>query len=140
MFSAQIFQENTFLKIKLNFSLTRKYFLLINFFNDKQIQKNFKNNFSKTTFHKTDGVVNRAYSAPFFITRLWEAVFHFSTSSLLRRVFWNNIFLFRITTSNRRFHFWFVLDYFLNLNTIFEFKFYLEFKSIPSKELQTQLI
>ena len=39
MFSAQIFQENTFLEIKLNFSLTGKCFSLTNFYNDKQIQK-----------------------------------------------------------------------------------------------------
>ena len=35
VFSAQIFQENTFLEIKLNFPLTGKCFLLINFSNDK---------------------------------------------------------------------------------------------------------
>jgi hypothetical protein len=33
------------LETKPNFSLTGKYFSLTNFFNDKQIQKNLKNNF-----------------------------------------------------------------------------------------------
>jgi hypothetical protein len=37
MFSVQIFLENIFMKTKLNFSLTRKYFLLTNIFNGKQI-------------------------------------------------------------------------------------------------------
>jgi hypothetical protein len=36
VFSAQIFQENTFLETKLNFLLTEKYFLLTNFSNNKQ--------------------------------------------------------------------------------------------------------
>jgi len=49
MFSAQIFQENIFLKIKSNFSLSEKYFSLTNFYNDKQKQKKLKNNFSKIT-------------------------------------------------------------------------------------------
>jgi metal-dependent HD superfamily phosphatase/phosphodiesterase len=47
MFSTQIFQENTFLETKLNFSLIEKYFSLTNFFNNKQTQKNLKNNFLK---------------------------------------------------------------------------------------------
>jgi hypothetical protein len=34
--------------------LTGKYFLLTTFSNGKQTQKNLKNNFSKTTFHKTN--------------------------------------------------------------------------------------
>jgi hypothetical protein len=54
VFSAQIFQENTFLEIKLNFSLTRKYFPLTNFPNIKQLQENFKNNFFKNKFQKTN--------------------------------------------------------------------------------------
>jgi hypothetical protein len=33
------------MEIKLNFSLTEKCFLLTNFFNNKKIQKNLKNNF-----------------------------------------------------------------------------------------------
>ena len=44
------------MKIKLSFYLIEKYFLLINFFNSKQIQKNFKNDYQKTIFHKTNGV------------------------------------------------------------------------------------
>ena len=35
MFSVQILQENIFLKTKLNFSLTEKYFVLTNFSNNK---------------------------------------------------------------------------------------------------------
>jgi hypothetical protein len=52
---------NTFLKIKSNFfltgkyfSLTIKYFLLTNFCNRKQIQKNLKSDFPKTTFQETN--------------------------------------------------------------------------------------
>jgi hypothetical protein len=33
----QKLKKNTFLKIKSNFFMTKKYFLLTNFFNDKQI-------------------------------------------------------------------------------------------------------
>jgi hypothetical protein len=36
VFFTQIFQENTFLETKLNFSLTEKCFLLTNFSNGKQ--------------------------------------------------------------------------------------------------------
>ena len=36
------------------FPLTRKYFPLTNFSNDKQTQKNWENNFPKTTFRKTN--------------------------------------------------------------------------------------
>jgi hypothetical protein len=52
MFSAQIFQENTFLETKLNFSLTEKCFSLINLSNDKYTQKSLKNNFLKSEFKK----------------------------------------------------------------------------------------
>jgi len=38
-------KKKTFLKIKLNFSLIRKYFSLINYFNNKQKLKKLKNNF-----------------------------------------------------------------------------------------------
>jgi len=62
MFSVQIFQKNIFLKIKSNFSLTRKCFSLANFFNDKQTQKNLKNNFLKTTFQETNMVIDVVYS------------------------------------------------------------------------------
>jgi hypothetical protein len=51
VFSAQIFQENTFLKTKLNFSLTEKYFPLTNFSNDKQT---YESCFPETTFRKTN--------------------------------------------------------------------------------------
>jgi hypothetical protein len=52
MFSAQIFQENTFLETKPNFSLTGKCFLLTNFSNGKQTQESLENDFPKTTFQK----------------------------------------------------------------------------------------
>jgi hypothetical protein len=54
VFSAQIFQENTFLKTKPNFSLTEKCFPLTNFSNNKQTQKSLENNFSKNEFQKTN--------------------------------------------------------------------------------------
>ena len=54
MFSAQIFQENTFLKTKPNFPLTGKCFPLTNFSNGKQIQESLESGFPKTTFRKTN--------------------------------------------------------------------------------------
>jgi hypothetical protein len=54
MFSAQIFQENTFLEIKPNFSLTGKCFPLINFSNDKQTQESLESGFPEITFQKTN--------------------------------------------------------------------------------------
>jgi hypothetical protein len=54
VFSAQIFQENTFLKTKPNFPLTGKYFPLTNFSNDKQTQESLESGFLKTTFWKTN--------------------------------------------------------------------------------------
>ena len=54
MFSAQIFQENTFLKTKLNFLLTGKCFPLTNFSNDKQTQESLESGFPETTFRKTN--------------------------------------------------------------------------------------
>ena len=54
MFSAQIFQENTFLKTKPNFLLTRKCFSLTNFSNGKQTQESLESDFTKTTFRKTN--------------------------------------------------------------------------------------
>jgi len=54
--SAQIFQENTFLKIKPNFPLTGKCFPLTNFSNGKQTQENLKSDFLETTFRKTNTV------------------------------------------------------------------------------------
>jgi len=54
VFSAQIFQENTFLKTKPNFSLTEKCFPLTNFSNGKQTQESLESGFPKTTFRKTN--------------------------------------------------------------------------------------
>jgi hypothetical protein len=45
VFSAQIFQENTFLKTKLNFHLTGKCFPLTNFSNGKQTQESLESGF-----------------------------------------------------------------------------------------------
>jgi hypothetical protein len=54
MFSAQIFQENTFLKTKPNFPLTGKCFPLTNFSNSKQTQESLESDFPETTFRKTN--------------------------------------------------------------------------------------
>jgi len=54
VFSAQIFQENIFLKTKPNFPLTGKCFPLTNFSNGKQTQKSLENGFPETTFRKTN--------------------------------------------------------------------------------------
>jgi hypothetical protein len=54
VFSAQTFQENTFLKTKLNFSLTGKCFSLTNFPNGKQTQESLESDFPETTFRKTN--------------------------------------------------------------------------------------
>jgi hypothetical protein len=54
VFSTQIFQENTFLKTKLNFPLTGKCFSLTNFFNGKQTHESLKSGFQKITFQKTN--------------------------------------------------------------------------------------
>jgi hypothetical protein len=54
VFSAQIFQENTFLQIKPNFSLTEKCFPLTNFPNGKQTQESLESGFPETTFRKTN--------------------------------------------------------------------------------------
>jgi hypothetical protein len=54
VFSAQIFQENTFLKTKPNFPLTEKCFPLTNFPNGKQTQESLESDFLKTTFRKTN--------------------------------------------------------------------------------------
>jgi hypothetical protein len=56
VFSTQIFQENTFLKTKPNFSLTEKCFPLTNFSNGKQTQESLENGFPETTFQKTNTV------------------------------------------------------------------------------------
>jgi hypothetical protein len=52
VFSAQIFQENTFLKTKPNFPLTGKCFPLTNFSNGKQTQEILESGFPETTFQK----------------------------------------------------------------------------------------
>ena len=70
VFSAQIFQENTFLEIKLNFSLTGKYFLLTNFSNDKQTQK------SKHFFGN---------QAKFFFTGKYFILINFSNSKQIQK-------------------------------------------------------
>jgi len=54
VFSAQIFQENTFLETKPNFPLTRKYFPLTNFSNGKQTQKRLENGFPESEFRETN--------------------------------------------------------------------------------------
>jgi hypothetical protein len=54
VFSAQIFQENTFLETKPNFSLTGKYFPLTNFSNGKQTQESLESGFRETTFWETN--------------------------------------------------------------------------------------
>jgi hypothetical protein len=61
MFSAQNKKKNTFLETKPNFHLTekcfpliRKCFLLTNFSNDKQIQKNLESDFPDINFQETN--------------------------------------------------------------------------------------
>jgi len=54
VFSAQIFQENTFLKTKPNFPLTGKCFPLTNFSNGKQTQESLESGFPEITFRKTN--------------------------------------------------------------------------------------
>jgi len=50
VFSAQIFQENTFLEFKPNFPLTGKCFPLTNFSNVKQTQENLESGFLESEF------------------------------------------------------------------------------------------
>jgi len=54
VFSAQIFQENTFLKTNPNFPLTGKCSPLTNFPNDKQTSESLESCFPETTFRKTN--------------------------------------------------------------------------------------
>jgi hypothetical protein len=61
VFSAQIFQENTFLKTKPNFSLTEKCFPLTNFPNGKQIQESLESGFPEITFRETNIAYKRDY-------------------------------------------------------------------------------
>jgi hypothetical protein len=52
VFSAQIFQENTFLETKPNFPLIGKCFPLTNFPNGKQTQESLESGFSKSEFRE----------------------------------------------------------------------------------------
>jgi hypothetical protein len=54
VFSAQIFQENTFLETKPNFSLTGKCFPLTNFPNGKQTQESLESGFPESEFRETN--------------------------------------------------------------------------------------
>jgi hypothetical protein len=54
VFSAQIFQENTFLETKPNFSLPRKCFPLTNFLNNKQTHESLEHGFPEITFRETN--------------------------------------------------------------------------------------
>jgi hypothetical protein len=54
VFSVQIFQENTFLETKPNFSLTGKCFSLTNFFNVKQTHESLENGFPESEFQETN--------------------------------------------------------------------------------------
>jgi hypothetical protein len=54
VFSAQIFQENTFLETKPKFPLTGKCFSLTNFPNGKQTQESLESGFLETTFQETN--------------------------------------------------------------------------------------
>jgi hypothetical protein len=54
VFSAQIFQENTFLETKPNFPLTGKCFPLTNFPKGKQTQESLENGFPESEFRETN--------------------------------------------------------------------------------------
>jgi hypothetical protein len=54
VFSAQIFQENTFLETKPNFPLTGNCFLLTNFSNEKQTQEILESGFPESEFGETN--------------------------------------------------------------------------------------
>jgi hypothetical protein len=58
VFSAQIFQENTFLETKPNFSLTGKCFPLTNFPNGKQTQESLESDFLESEFRETNIALN----------------------------------------------------------------------------------
>jgi hypothetical protein len=49
-----MFQENTFLETKPNFSLTGKCFSLTNFSNGKQTHESLESGFLETTFQETN--------------------------------------------------------------------------------------
>jgi hypothetical protein len=63
VFSAQIFQENTFLETKPNFPLTEKCFSLTNFSNGKQTQENLE---PETTFQEINMALICLYCANVF--------------------------------------------------------------------------
>jgi hypothetical protein len=65
VFSAQILQENTFLKTKPNFPLSGKCFPLTNFSNGKQTQESLESSFPEITFRKT----NTAWENTFLKTK-----------------------------------------------------------------------
>jgi hypothetical protein len=54
VFSAQIFQENTFLETKPNFPLTGKCFPLTNFSNGKQTKESLESGFLESEFRETN--------------------------------------------------------------------------------------
>jgi hypothetical protein len=58
VFSAQIFQENTFLETKPNFSLTGNCFPLTNFPNGKQTQESLESDFPESEFRETNIALN----------------------------------------------------------------------------------
>ena len=83
MFSAQIFQENTFLKTKPNFPLTEKCFPLTNFPNGKQTQESLESDFLKITFRKT----NTAKKKNTFSENQAKFFFDWKVFSVDRKVF-----------------------------------------------------
>jgi hypothetical protein len=54
VFSAQIFQENTFLETKPNFPLTGKCFSLTNFSKGKQTHESLESDFPESEFRETN--------------------------------------------------------------------------------------
>jgi hypothetical protein len=67
VFSAQIFQENTFLETRLNFSLTEKCFSLTNFSNGKQTQESLESDFPKSEFQETNIVIICVWFSGFYM-------------------------------------------------------------------------
>ena len=61
-FSPQIFQKNTFLKTKPNFSLTGKCFPLTSFPEGKQTQESLESAFPEITFRKTNTTKKKTLS------------------------------------------------------------------------------
>jgi hypothetical protein len=83
VFSAQIFQENTFLKTKPNFPLTGKCFPLTNFSNGKQTHESLESGFPETTFRKT----NIAKRKNTFLKNQIKFFFDWKVFSVDRKVF-----------------------------------------------------